>query len=189
MLFWDYYSVVQFWKSVDGPCYSIPRGTVIGVQIWNPARNLGHLSGDQLIYDLLPCFIEPDTMLQLQSTDKTDSTFALSVAIRRPQDSGADPGFPVGGGADPLGGAPTYDFVKFSQKLHEIKKILGRRSARAGGAPLLGSATEINCVHYKNSIIQTIHSNFCLNYVVFFSRNFHLIKWIRRISKYHACMN
>ena len=25
--------------------------------------------------------------------------------------SGADPGFPVGGGANPLGGAPTYDFV------------------------------------------------------------------------------
>ena len=50
--------------------------------------------------------------------------------------SGADPGFPVGGGADPLGGAPTYDFVKFSEKLHEIEKILGRRGARAGCAPL-----------------------------------------------------
>ena len=41
-----------------------------------------------------------------------------------------DPGFPVGGGANPLGGAPTYDFVKFSEKLHEIEKILDRR----GGA-------------------------------------------------------
>ena len=48
---------------------------------------------------------------------------------------GADPGFPVGGGADPPGGeAPTYDFFKISQKLHEIKKIL---------APL-GSATAIS---------------------------------------------
>ena len=45
--------------------------------------------------------------------------------------AGADPGFPVGGGADPLGGGATYDFVKFSQKLHEIEKILGR----GGGAP------------------------------------------------------
>ena len=39
-------------------------------------------------------------------------------------------GFPVGGGADPLGGAPTYDFVKFSKKLYEIEKILGRRGGR-----------------------------------------------------------
>ena len=45
--------------------------------------------------------------------------------------AGADPGFPVGGGADPLAGAPTYDFVKFSQYLHENEKILGR----APGAP------------------------------------------------------
>ena len=45
---------------------------------------------------------------------------------------GADPGFPVGGGASPRGGgAPTYDFAKFCEKLHEIEKSLGRR----GGAP------------------------------------------------------
>ena len=29
---------------------------------------------------------------------------------------GADPGFPVGGGADPPGGTPTYNFVKISNK-------------------------------------------------------------------------
>ena len=40
--------------------------------------------------------------------------------------TGADPGFPVGGGASPPGGAPTYDFAKFSEKLHEIEKIFGR---------------------------------------------------------------
>ena len=45
--------------------------------------------------------------------------------------SGADPGFPVGGDANsPGGGAPTYDFAKFCEKLHKIGKILGRR----GGA-------------------------------------------------------
>ena len=44
--------------------------------------------------------------------------------------SGADPGFPVGGGASPGGGAPTYDFAKFCEKLHEIEKNLGRRGAR-----------------------------------------------------------
>ena len=31
----------------------------------------------------------------------------------------------VGGGADPPGGSPTYDFAIFSEKLHEIEKILG----------------------------------------------------------------
>ena len=39
---------------------------------------------------------------------------------------GADPGFPVGGGAGPLGGGvPTYNFVKFSEKLHEIFELGG----------------------------------------------------------------
>ena len=36
----------------------------------------------------------------------------------------ADPGFPKGGGTNSRGGgAPTYDVAKFSQKLHEIKRI------------------------------------------------------------------
>ena len=39
----------------------------------------------------------------------------------------ADPGFPRGGGANSPGGggrgAPTYDFAKFSPKLHEIERI------------------------------------------------------------------
>ena len=44
--------------------------------------------------------------------------------------AGVDPGFPVGGGADPLGeGAPTYYFVKISEKLHEIEKIWDCRGA------------------------------------------------------------
>ena len=47
--------------------------------------------------------------------------------------SGADTGFSVGGGANPPGGRQTYKFARFSQKLHEIKKILVRR----GGAPPL----------------------------------------------------
>ena len=47
--------------------------------------------------------------------------------------SGADPGFPVGGGANPPGEAPTYDFAKFCEKLHEIEKILGRRGTHARG--------------------------------------------------------
>ena len=37
----------------------------------------------------------------------------------------AEPGFPRGGAPTPRGGggAPTYDFAKFSQKLHEIERI------------------------------------------------------------------
>ena len=44
--------------------------------------------------------------------------------------AGADPGFPVGRGVNPGGGAPTYDFAKFFEKMHEIEKNLDR-----GGAP------------------------------------------------------
>ena len=35
----------------------------------------------------------------------------------------ADPGFPRGGAANSPGGVPTYNFPKFSQKLHEIERI------------------------------------------------------------------
>ena len=45
--------------------------------------------------------------------------------------SGADPGFPVGAGAKPPGGAPTYDFA---EKLHEIEKMLARRGRLPGSA-------------------------------------------------------
>ena len=50
---------------------------------------------------------------------------------------GADPGFPVGGGANPPGGreAPTYDFAKFCEKLHEIDKILAVVGGRPRRAP------------------------------------------------------
>ena len=37
--------------------------------------------------------------------------------------AGADPGFLRGGGAISPGGVPTYDFAKFSQKLHETERI------------------------------------------------------------------
>ena len=51
--------------------------------------------------------------------------------------SGADTEFPVGGGANPPGGVPTYDFAKFCEKLHEIEKISGRRGGLVPGAPPL----------------------------------------------------
>ena len=49
--------------------------------------------------------------------------------------SGADPGFPLGGGANPPGGAPTCNLAKFSEKLLETRKMLGHGGC-AGSAPL-----------------------------------------------------
>ena len=43
----------------------------------------------------------------------------------------ADPEFPQGGGANPQGGAPGYNFIKISPKLHEIKE----NSAPGGTSP------------------------------------------------------
>ena len=56
--------------------------------------------------------------------------------------SGADPGLLVGGG----GGAPTYDFVRFSKKkkrkeMHEIEKILDRREG-GGYRPMFINTTQ-----------------------------------------------
>ena len=53
----------------------------------------------------------------------------------------ADPGFPQGGDANSPRGAPTYDFAKISQKMHEIERIWTPRGARVPRAPLR-SATE-----------------------------------------------
>ena len=49
--------------------------------------------------------------------------------------TGADPGFPIGGGANPPGGAPTNDFAKFCEKLHEIEKFLGHRGETRWARP------------------------------------------------------
>ena len=48
-----------------------------------------------------------------------------------------DPGFPRGGGANSRGGgAPTYDFAKFPQKLHGIERIWNPQGAHVPLAPL-----------------------------------------------------
>ena len=51
----------------------------------------------------------------------------------------ADPGLPRAGGANSRGGAPTYDFAIFSQKLHEIERIWapGGGGGRASVVPPL----------------------------------------------------
>ena len=60
--------------------------------------------------------------------------------------AGADPGFPVGG----LQGAPTYDFAKFREKLHEIEKILGRGGGGAG--PHFKKRLQQNRLHRRRLI-------------------------------------
>ena len=62
--------------------------------------------------------------------------------------SGADPGFPVGGGPNPPG-APTYNFAKFSIKLHEIKNIFAMEGAHPVDPPL------IRCAGCQNIMIAT----------------------------------
>ena len=54
----------------------------------------------------------------------------------------ADPGFPRGGGANSPGGAPTYDFAKIPQKLHEIERIWTPLGGHASKILLCRSATE-----------------------------------------------
>ena len=63
-------------------------------------------------------------------TDNQRSEVTLGQVGEKCHGTGADPGFPVGR-TQTLKGAPTYDFVKNSKKLHEIKIILGH--GRVGG--------------------------------------------------------
>ena len=63
----------------------------------------------------------------------------------------ADPGFPRGGSANSRG-APTYDFAKFSQKLHEIERIWTPRGVRIPCAPL-DPPLERLCFHKRESRI------------------------------------
>ena len=65
----------------------------------------------------------------------------------------ADPGFPRGGGANSRG-APTFDFAKFSQKVHEIERIWTPGGAcplcppiSATGKVMFSQASVKNSVH------------------------------------------
>ena len=64
----------------------------------------------------------------------------LNPQIRHPTPSRGGSRIPCRRGCWPSRGAPTYNFVKFPKKLHEIEKILGCRGVHAGSSPL-GSTT------------------------------------------------
>ena len=68
-----------------------------------------------------------------------------------------------GGGANSPGGAPTYDFAKFSQKLHEIERIwTPRGGGRASKILLCRSATDND-----SNVAETLNRSISLCFVVF----------------------
>ena len=61
-------------------------------------------------------------------------------------------GFPRGGGANSRGGAPTYDFAKFSRKLHEIERIWtpGGHVVVKSVPPLFAVLSLVLCFEFRN---------------------------------------
>ena len=82
----------------------------------------------------------------------------------------ADQGFPQGGGANPPSGAPTYEFAKFSRKLHEIERIWTPKGytslarLRSANDPLVFSLTLHETGKYETS--NTLTSSYLLGYHV-----------------------
>ena len=60
----------------------------------------------------------------------------------------ADPGFPVGGGTDPLGGANLQHIHFLTKTYAKMKEMDPVGGAHAGGAPP-GSANEHHCTNLK----------------------------------------
>ena len=65
---------------------------------------------------------------------QNEALIALEILSLLSQ-SVADPGFPRGEGVNPPGWTPTYDFAKFSQKLHEIERIWTLGGGGGGARP------------------------------------------------------
>ena len=82
----------------------------------------------------------------------------------------ADPGFPRGGGANSPGGAPTYDFAKFSQKLHEIERVWTPRG-RASKILLCRSATEISCAGFFELLASPLVNVLQRKHTIYKNRN------------------
>ena len=130
------------WKTNWMPDMTLPQ--------WSP-HSLGSLPclSHVIISDL---FYVRRGLIQEYGTSSFNnkSTHPISSVFCRPVSyseifPGADPGFPIGGGANPPGGGANLRFCqKFPKKLHEIEKILGRRGE---GAPLISLVNVI-----KNTI-------------------------------------
>ena len=72
----------------------------------------------------------------------------------------ADPGFSQGGANPQGGGAPGYDFIKCSRKLHEIKKNLVARGGGHRGRPPPRSATGFSLCRISRTIFLISSFNF-----------------------------
>ena len=71
----------------------------------------------------------------------------------------ADPGFPVGGGAEPLGGAPTSDVGAFQQKRKNLIMLGGARRRRPPG-----SANGYQCQDHFRIKVNTETNCMCLDF-------------------------
>ena len=94
-------------------------------------------------------------------------------------------------GRQPYRGAPTYDFAKFCEKLHEIEKILGRRGAGAGHAPLNPPLLTIGeILRYSTQSSQKTASVTGLKFPLMISITLEVVVWIStkmslpKVSKY-----
>ena len=53
---------------------------------------------------------------------------------------GVDPGFPIGGGANPPGGAPTYNFAKFCKNCMKLRNFWAVGGHTPGAPPKSATA-------------------------------------------------
>ena len=75
-------------------------------------------------------------------------TILLHIQELHVTNAGADPGFPVGWGANPSGGTPTYDLPNFAKNCMKLRKFwtVGRRTP--GAAPKsVTKMTEATLIH------------------------------------------
>ena len=105
-------------------------------------ENLAHIS---LIINKMDFFYDVSNADELKRTEIVGDIFPFlySIAYFCPSHLFSRVNATRGGsriprrrGRQPSGGAPTYDFAKFCEKLHEIEKILGRRAPPPLNPPL-----------------------------------------------------
>ena len=68
--------------------------------------------------------------------------------------TGADPGFHVGGGANPLGEAPTYDYPNFAKNCMKLRKFWAVGGGARRGCPLNPPLTYIHAS--ESEILNTL---------------------------------
>ena len=110
-----------------------------------------------------------------------------SVADKRNFDYSGGSRIPHRRGRQPSRGAPTYDFAKFCEKLHDIEKILGRGGVHAGCAPPK-STTGLYSIYLSFTIFWCYRSGTVNSNTV--NSKFHIIRsyceYLARILSIHV---